>query len=75
MFRFKKMTNTDRSYAALLAIRHHCNIIHDHYPEASDLDDSLIEILTGLIHFTEDTQHFEKCLTAAKLNYNAHKGE
>jgi hypothetical protein len=75
MFRFKKMTTTDHSYAAHLAIRHHCNIVHEHYPEASDLEEGLIELLADLMHFAGDEQHFEQCLTTAKLYYWAQKGE
>jgi hypothetical protein len=73
MYRFKKMTTTDHAYAAHLAIRHHCNIRHEHYPEEPDLEEGLIELLTDLMHFVSDDQRFDQIVSTAKLHYWAEK--
>jgi hypothetical protein len=75
MYMLKKMTTSHHAYAAHLAIRYHCNLRHGHYPEASDLEEGLIELLADLMHFAKDQHHFEQCLSTAKLYYWAHQGE
>ena len=69
------LTNTDRSYAAFLAIKRHCYIKHACDCSPQDLDDALTDLLADLMHFANDEQHFDQCLSTARLHFYAEQGE